>query len=680
MSDPLSKAFRRGVRRLTALTPTNFSNLSRPWLRNQLPCTTNHETLRWASGKNGTSSKRQAMQRQQQNNPPTSQEPLPPPPNLRSPKTFATKFSTEESLIQPVSSFSPQAPIQISPFETSGSKNLSEFWETDKRQSLSALPDEAAELLEKEALFDPTVHLPYAPQDWKGYEPSTPLFEFLMQRIGVSGRAITTAEYMRHALTHPQFGYYTNPPKPALDKALGGGGVGDDFEEDEWDIEEETKISGSTNDSTLIGPKGDFVTAPEVSHVFGHCLCVWFITQWKSALLNKPSKIQLVELGPGRGTLMMDILQLATTSKLEDFGQAIQVVSLIEASRELRAQQEQALQKALGHMVDFDFVQVSSFAPPPAEGKNAETETKEGKDSKKSVEKKFQIRVEWHDDFRSFQQQREKDVPVFMVLQEFMDALPVHVFQQTEEGWRERLIDVASTEDDGATVDPTIPQSKDDGSDGKETDSTSSPKLLPRLRQVLAPDVTPAVELFLEGNQNQYSSAPVGSVIEICPEGLVLAQDMAQVLEESQGVALVIDYGQDGTGDTLRAFSNHKQVALTSLPGQVDVTADVDFFALRESVNERPLALAKNARAPVDEDRRIHAFGPVKQGEFLMRMGAADMVIHSMEKDETSPELAQSLTDALKFLVMPEHMGERFKVLALAPKREGIFAPAGMET
>lgn len=157
---------------------------------------------------------------------------------------------------------------------------------------------------------------------------------------------------------------------------------------------------------------------------------------------------------------------------------------------------------------------------------------------------------------------------------------------------------------------------------------------------------------------------------------------MAKVLEESKGVGLIIDYGQDGTSDTLRAFSNHKQVPLTSFPGQVDVTADVDFFALRQSISARftrTTGKSDNDEPIAPPDRQIHAFGPITQGEFLMRMGAGDMVIHSIEKDETTPEQAQRLTDALKYLVMPEHMGERYKVLAMAPKRQGIFAPAGME-
>ena len=388
---------------------------------------------------------------------------------------------------------------------------------------------------------------------------------------------------------------------------------------------------------------------------------------------------------------MTDILQLATSRKLQDFGQAIQEVHFIEASRELRSQQEQALRNGVGHLIDFEFVHVPLLLLPllDATGQTMEQSTVPAESSSSSSsssstntkeKKMFQIKVHWHDSFSSFHRQRNKDLPIFMVLQEFMDALPVHSFQKTSEGWRERLIDVASVEDEDEEKEAAVPSQS---SLSKATSTTAStggstsqdpPKrqLLPRLRQVLAPDATPAVELFLEPNR-QYDSAPEGSVVEICPEAVVLIQDISLVLEENHGVALIIDYGQDGTADTLRAFSNHRQVPLTSYPGQVDVTADVDFYALRNSV-------VGDKNKEISQDRQIHAFGPVTQGEFLMRMGASDMVINSIEQEDTSQEHAQKLTDALKYLVLPEHMGERYKVLALAPKLEGIFAPAGMET
>ena len=517
---------------------------------------------------------------------------------------------------------------------------------------------------EREAMFDPLIHLPYAPKDWKGYEEATPLSDYLMQRIGVSGHPITIAEFMRHALTHPLYGYYTNPPSSStLEKSL----LLD--ESQDWDADDGDKLEDRNHnnhqESTIFGRRGDFITAPEVSHVFGHCICVWLMTQWQTTL-RKSNKVQLVELGPGRGTLMNDILSLATTSKLIEFGRSIHEVHLIEASPELRIQQQESLQTGLGHLVDFDFC--TTFDSNNMNDENNDHDNKKTTESSTSTSKddeddgdddaanksdKIRIRVQWHDDFTSFQHRRDKDIPVMMVLQEFLDALPIHVFQKTAEGWRERLIDVVSVEE----------EDDDDNID-------NSGALIPRLRQVLAPDTTPAVDLFL--SSEAYHNVPVDSVVEVCPEALLLVQDMTKVIEESQGVALIIDYGQDGTSDTLRAFSKHRQVPLTSYPGQVDVTADVDFYALKTCLPTQSLKAG-------DDENKIHAFGPVTQGEFLMRMGAGDMVIHSIEKEDTSEEEAQKLSDALKYLVLPENMGDRYKVLALGRKREGIFSPPGME-
>ena len=69
------------------------------------------------------------------------------------------------------------------------------------------------------------------------------------------------------------------------------------------------------------------------------------------------------------------------------------------------------------------------------------------------------------------------------------------------------------------------------------------------------------------------------------------------------------------------------------------------------------------------------AFGPVTQGEFLMKMGAVDRVVALIEKDSTTDKQAEDLCNALERLTQPEHMGERYKVLAIARKRDGIFAP-----
>jgi NADH dehydrogenase [ubiquinone] 1 alpha subcomplex assembly factor 7 len=91
----------------------------------------------------------------------------------------------------------------------------------------------------------------------------------------------------------------------------------------------------------------------------------------------------------------------------------------------------------------------------------------------------------------------------------------------------------------------------------------------------------------------------------------------------------------------------------------------VDFFVLKHSLPPKS---------------SISAFGPITQGEFLMTMGASDMVIALIEEESTTDEQAQTLMQALKYLVMPEHMGEKYKVLALGRKRDGIFAPPAFES
>lgn len=241
------------------------------------------------------------------------------------------------------------------------------------------------------------------------------------------------------------------------------------------------------------------------------------------------------------------------------------------------------------------------------------------------------------------------------------------------------MIDVVSAEEEEA--DRKAMEAIAAATGGKGDASPKRQPLIPRLRQVLAPQATPAVELLLSSNE-QYSAFPEGTVVEICPDALILVEDIVTVLKESKGAGLIIDYGEEGTSDTLRAFSRHQQVPLTSRPGQVDVTADVDFFALKNcvaTVRTPAEGGGGSATGGTASPPEIHAFGPVPQGEFLMRMGAADLAMNAIERDETTEEQAQAIADALKYLVLPEHMGTKFKVLALARKRDGLFAPPGME-
>jgi SAM-dependent MidA family methyltransferase len=136
-----------------------------------------------------------------------------------------------------------------------------------------------------------------------------------------------------------------------------------------------------------LGAAGDFTTAPEISQMFGELIGLWMLEVWNG--MGRPAPCRLVELGPGRGTLMADLLR--ATRLLPDF-KAAATVHLVETSPSLRQRQQDALAS-------------SGFE------------------------------VEWHD--------RIEDVPAgptLLVANEFFDALPVRQFAATDRGWCERLV------------------------------------------------------------------------------------------------------------------------------------------------------------------------------------------------------------------------------------------------
>ncbi|MBF9194409.1 SAM-dependent methyltransferase [Microvirga sp. BT290] len=136
-----------------------------------------------------------------------------------------------------------------------------------------------------------------------------------------------------------------------------------------------------------LGAAGDFTTAPEISQMFGELIGLWMLEVWNG--MGRPAPCRLVELGPGRGTLMADLLR--ATRLLPDFKGA-PTVHLVETSPSLRQRQQDAL---------------------------AESE----------------FTVQWHDRFEDV-----PSGPILLVANEFFDALPVRQFLGTNRGWCERLV------------------------------------------------------------------------------------------------------------------------------------------------------------------------------------------------------------------------------------------------
>ncbi|MGI9507896.1 MAG: class I SAM-dependent methyltransferase [Geminicoccaceae bacterium] len=359
--------------------------------------------------------------------------------------------------------------------------------------------------------------------------PETPLSSLIRKRIRETG-PLSVAAYMDLALNHPTLGYYhgKNP----------------------------------------FGADGDFVTAPEISQMFGELIGLWLATAWQQA--GSPALFRLVELGPGRGQLMADLLRATTNVPgfLEDAD-----IHLIESSERLRAQQRAKLSGAA---------------------------------------------VTWHDRLETV-----PSGPVFLIANEFFDALPVHQLIRIGSGWAERTV---TSDGDG---DLAFAQGR------------ASPACVGVIEE--APACEP------------------GDMAEISPQREKLAHQIGERIAKDGGVAAIIDYGafvDHVTGDTLQAVHKHQPVDPLHLPGEADLTTQVDFKSLAQA--------AASAGADV--------FGPVPQGTFLRTLGIEVRTATLLQRADQ--QQSKALRHALFRLTDAGAMGELFKVLVLSAPNS---APPGFE-
>jgi len=173
--------------------------------------------------------------------------------------------------------------------------------------------------------------------------------EILIHEMITENGPLSLETYMALALTHPVHGYYVS--------------------------------------KMPLGQSGDFITGPEISQMFGELIGVWCAAAWRS--MGKPQPLLLVELGPGRGTLMADALRAARVAP--DFLSAIDI-HLVETSETLQQCQRMALK-------DLDRA------------------------------------VSWHASTEEL-----PDGPAIIVANEFFDCLPIRQFVRSTTGWHDRLI------------------------------------------------------------------------------------------------------------------------------------------------------------------------------------------------------------------------------------------------
>jgi NADH dehydrogenase [ubiquinone] 1 alpha subcomplex assembly factor 7 len=325
---------------------------------------------------------------------------------------------------------------------------------------------------------------------------------------------MSLSTYMGLALSHPRHGYYTT--------------------------------------GRPIGAQGDFITAPEISQMFGELIGFFFVNLWQQ--MGQPSSFTLLELGPGRGTLMADALRAA--SRAEGFENALHL-QLFEQNALLKGEQE----KRLGKYSPYWASEIDAFG----------------------------------------------DDPIFVIANEFFDALPIKQFVKTDDGWHERLIGL-----------------RDDA-------------------RVFGLSPTPISE---SAAPPEVHGAYAGEVLELGTAAVDAMQRLSRKIALQGGAILAIDYGYERTqtGETLQAAKSHAFAEPLEAPGDADISAHVNFGVLAAAARATGLATAPLAN----------------QGDFLIRLGLGQ---RAKALAQANPAEAGNVARAIERLTAPDQMGTLFKVL-----------------
>ncbi|KAL4247601.1 Protein arginine methyltransferase NDUFAF7 [Abortiporus biennis] len=402
----------------------------------------------------------------------------------------------------------------------------------------------------------------------RGYVTQAPaqteVEKILLDTIKATG-PISYATYMQLCLSHPTEGYYMNPSNP------------------------------------VFGKQGDFITSPEISQVFGELIAIWLIIHYTSTAPGR--KIRLIELGPGRGTLMQDVLRVF--SRITATQEQVTEVMLVETSPAMRALQEEKLEGS-----GFKLTWFNSIDEIP----------------------------------------RDEDQFTMIVAHEFFDALPFHLLEKTHSGWREVLITSAS--------DPAAPTIlKASGSSLTSTDPPfATPSKKSRFRPVLAPNATFSATT-LGASSPRFASIPVGGRLEVSPTSFKVAKSIGELLRHdpddestpSLGCGLFVDYGGDKAyGNSFRGFRKHKIVDVFNRPGKCDLTVNVDFAFLKEAFSNN-----------------VITFGPITQYNFLTGMGL-NQRLWALQRSALSEDRKSAIQSSAKRLIDLTGMGIQYSFLGFS--------------
>lgn len=336
-----------------------------------------------------------------------------------------------------------------------------------------------------------------------------PLAAMIAAEIGQYG-PMAVDRYMDLALQHPEYGYYRQA-KP-------------------------------------IGGAGDFITAPEISQMFGEMIGLWCVAAWRG--MGAPTSFTLLELGPGLGTLMCDALR--ATQHVAGFHNALQIM-MLESHAALRRRQIDAV-------APFVVTHIDSIDGLPEQ-------------------------------------------PLIFIANEFFDALPIKQYARRDGVWRE----VKIKRGHGGFI--------------------------------FCDDVC----------ESGLDLAPQLNIYEVSAQAQSILGALSRHAGRYGGAGIIVDYGYETPPDagTLQAVRAHQKVDFLSDPGQVDLTALVDFSALARTVH------AQGAQV-------TNLCG---QGDFLRGMG---IVLRAQQLiGNATPEQRRDIESALHRLTDQTEMGTLFRVMTL---------------
>ncbi|MCM1000959.1 MAG: SAM-dependent methyltransferase [Wolbachia endosymbiont of Melophagus ovinus] len=314
-----------------------------------------------------------------------------------------------------------------------------------------------------------------------------------------------------------------------------------------------------------LGKDGDFITAPEISQLFGEIIAVWVMHTWEK--LGRPSKFSLVELGPGKGTLIHDIIRV--TRKYNDFFDSVSI-HLVEISPALREIQKEKLKG---------------------------------------------LDINWHENIDSLPKQ-----PTIFLANEFFDALPIDQFVYCNGEWYENRV---AKQDNGVSS-----KVADIGVRKKDPSTSFLSSQCPFLITQVAGTGIQKKGSYVPVSATQMTNRKLfdGAVVEVCPSGIEILKRLEEKIYNNKGAALIIDYGYvyPEYKSTLQSVKQHKYANFLENVGNSDITALVNFQALRDSleyvdseiltqreflylfgIKERTQALMKNA----SDEQKNRIFG-----------------------------------------------------------------------